>query len=130
MVGRADEVNRIRPIAIEARPREIDVPVAYASGAVGLDRRLVVEEAKQVRRRRAVRHNRCAIVLETVLRRVGRIRAAGVPEAGDKYVAERLRASRRVVRALRAEEGASVGVPRNYWVAGACRPGLRELRVW
>src|ERR671923_217714 len=98
VVGRADEVDLVRPVAVEARPREVDVAVALAAGAVGLDRRLVMEDAEQVRRRRAVRDDGRAVVLEAILRRVGRVGAVRVPEARDPDVALRLRDARNVVR--------------------------------
>src|SRR5205085_6342044 len=111
----------VRPIPVEARPREVDVAVAAAAGAVGLDRRLVVEDAEQVRRRRAVRDDGRAVVLETVLRRVGRVGTAGVAEARDEHVAERLRGSGRITRALGAEERATVRVPGDDRVTRARR---------
>src|SRR5205085_7947016 len=101
-----------------------DVAVTPAAGAVGLDRRLVVEDAEQVRRRRAVRDDGRAVVLEAVLRRVGCVRAVWVPEARDELVAERLRRPGGIARGLRAEERPSVAVPRDDRIAGRRRPGL------
>src|SRR5437016_13056417 len=91
MVGRADEVDLVRTTAVEARPREVDVAVARAAGPVGLDRRLVVEYAEQVRRRRAVSNDGAAVVLEAVLGRISRVRAPGAPVARAEHVAERPR---------------------------------------
>src|SRR5207244_9663163 len=111
VVGRADEVDLVRSAAVEAGPGEIDVAVALAAGAVGFDRRLVVEDAEQVRRRRALRHDGRAVVLEAVTGRAGGVRAIRVPESRDPFVAERLRRARRVTGGLGAEERPPVAVP-------------------
>ncbi len=49
VVGRAREVDVVRPVPGEARPGEVDVAIARATGPVGFDGGLVVEDAEEER---------------------------------------------------------------------------------
>src|SRR5204863_992203 len=129
MVRRADEVDArveaVRATAREARPREIDVAIALAAGAVDLDRRLIVELPQQVRRRRALRNVDGSLELLAVVRR----RTAwtiGVLVRPDPHVAEGLSRPFWIGRTLRAREQASVVVPRED---GITRIGCPHMRA-
>ena len=103
VVGRADEVDArveaIRATAREARPREVDVAVALAAGAVDLERRLIVEFSQQVRRRRAFRDVDRGLELLAVLH-CRAVLAVGVLVRPDPHVAERLGRAFRIARTL------------------------------
>jgi hypothetical protein len=132
VVGRADEVDArveaIRATAREARPREVDVAVALAAGAVDLERRLIVEFPQQVRRRRALRDVDGDDELLAVFRRRA-VLAVGVLVRPDPHVAECLGRAFRIARALRAGEQPAVAVPREHRIARISSSHVRTCGV-
>ncbi len=125
MVRRAGEVDRHPTLVpVKLRPREVDVVVAAAVRVVvGLDRRLVVELTEKIRRRRSAGDDHGLPVALAVVLRIA-TRAVRVVVGRNPDVAEGLRRAGGVVRALRAEERAALGVPGDHRVARARRAHL------
>src|SRR5205823_2641931 len=118
----------VRATASEARPREVDVPVALAAGAVDLDRGLIVEFPQQVRRCRSLRDvDRLDEFLAVANR--GPILAARVLVRPNPDIAECLRRAGRIARALRAREQSAVAVPREHWITRSRGAHLGPRRV-